>query len=497
MSDTLLNTNQINMGDITGAYFEMTKDMSDGKKTIAQALTSKGTPASDTELLSTLAQKVTALNTENNILYGRAASASPVSNSSTMVALQIPTKGLVCYANGLLYFIEQYSEFNNFTNIYESAKFSTNLETLLGESVSATWQMASSHNGRYLVIVKNTFCWLIEITSSSFVFIAKYTLPHSSSYTNFPIAISNSGEVLLYSTTDYWSGVYLHVLGSATDVACGNASYSVSSSSVILLEDNNTYTVAIANSVQSQQYVFYSKITRSDTTLTRTSADYAMYGQSTTSDLGPYYPIVVDDTQACMVNFSKNKLFLISTASKDAFINSARWQKVDLGDVFPWANLTYAWSNMPAIIKEVDTSTGIATLDSPLWSKTVDIDVNNLTIENGLGDSIQLMSVSQLNSNSGPTVSFYGTSGYPLQVLLIGKDKASAFIRYTTSARIGGNTIYDFYYTSTTRSYYIASFRDSDIVYGYKVYLGGSPVKFMKYAFSFTETNSGIYDYDV
>ena len=150
MSETQINDNQLALNSETGSFAEMIFATQVGKEQIAQALTSKGTQTASTETLVQMADKISALNTNNSVMYGKGKN-----------ILDSITSQNVTSVRGLILLKNNYALISTTTTGYVcdlSQEYDDWSDFLGSAAVTITWNEALSGNEYDLVSASEDSC---------------------------------------------------------------------------------------------------------------------------------------------------------------------------------------------------------------------------------------------------------------------------------------------------------------------------------------------------
>ena len=507
MSNTKISTNQINMGDITGAFFEQTKDLSAGKKTIAEALNAKGVPSSDTETLGDLAHKVSSLATDADILYGKWVANFTTGNFTTNTSIwRLETRNAVIInTNGTLYYIPQYGVWETTAEMLETATFRIALTDLFGLESTPTIEASVSPNGRYMAVVipGSTYSnkvFLVSVNDDSFTLVDTYTLPNSYfTSTGRITAISNDGTVFSYSqyssSSSYISTQHVTILGTSVDLIWNNASSSFSTYSAVcaIANTGNTYKIlGLAPSSSYSSTMYIGTFLKDGGTLTKVDVSLT-YSTITTQSKNPRLEIITDGGDILVgVVQQSNEICL-----KNFWDNAASWQVYKLGKarVPLFNNAGYEWVNqfIPKSFNYVDKEVTLDSCSLPLESVVFNYETGQV-VTDLTGNYIAREDLDDYNLNTGTNNPTAATRNSETMVPLVFNNNKThcLYIRGDSNLQTG----YTKWSTPVSLSYYfLVTFYPKNVMYGYNTKLGGTDHTVVFQSMSNTDVLAGVYDY--
>ena len=210
MPETKINGNQINLGeDCVGAFVELTKDVNDGKKILASALTTKGVEASSSDSLVALANKVNNIIPEGDTqaLYGK----MWFSGYGTQSCYLIPVDqfdGCLVLVQGTnkIYLVQNGTNFSTVDTMASVALWEYDISEILPFSTASasTISYAISRNNQHLFFWSGTTFYRFSVSVSGMEYVTSYT-SQEAFISSFPFAVSNDARYILYPT-NYSSG---------------------------------------------------------------------------------------------------------------------------------------------------------------------------------------------------------------------------------------------------------------------------------------------------
>lgn len=311
----------------TGAYFELTKSVSQGKTQLATAISNKGTASTTEDSLMQMATKINNLDVvgEKDYIIATPVTATSSSSSGFYYYAQIPgtNYGIGCPSN-----LSTVSIVDAANNLLEIGSCSTGLsEGPSGSSIVFTF----SRTGQYVLVKGSTKAVCIKISAQGEPTVQGVVITLANNQ-NSPVIINDDGTKLFtvnYTSSSATNSCSIYNLSDGTSVSCTNVNNyyfsNVSKYMHILDTDNKIYTihyVSSGSSINTTVYVTTSSIDWENNSVSWNESEsnvvFDGYSPMFNNDPGSGFSIYFD---------SKNFLMYFGYNYYDTFIADSKYKQ--------------------------------------------------------------------------------------------------------------------------------------------------------------------------